>query len=63
MREYMTEHYHPNKVTVEEFVNLITDEDAIRNFVTNMNNLEQTSEERYPEEWIKTFAAWMEMEK
>ncbi len=57
----MTEQYHPDKVTVEEFIRLITNEELLRNFVINMNNLDQIPKERYPEEWIKTFAAWSEM--
>ncbi len=60
-RGYMTERYYPNKVSVEEFIKIISNEEALRNFVTNMNNLDQMPEERYPEEWIKTFSAWMEM--
>jgi hypothetical protein len=60
-REYMTEEYYPDKITVEKFVQIITNEELLRNFVTNMNNLDQIPQERYPEEWIKTFAAWAEM--
>ena len=61
MRNYMTEQYHPTASTVGEFVKTITNEKLLGNFVTNMNNPDSTPGERYPEEWIKTFAAWSEM--
>jgi len=60
-RNDITELYHPDKVTVEEFVRIITNEGALKAFVANMNNLDKLPEEQYPEEWIETFAAWMEM--
>ena len=53
----------PEKFTVEEFIEEITDPEINQSFINNMNNLEQIPEERYPEDWIQTYAAWMEMNK
>ena len=58
-RNPITETHHPDKLTVEEFINRLTKEEANRNFITNMNNLEMSN--KHAEEWIKIYAAWSEM--
>ncbi len=60
-REYITEMYYPEKVTVEEFIRILTRDKVNQSFITNMNNLDSIPQERNVEEWIKTYAAWSEM--
>ena len=58
-RNDMTEMYYPNKLIVEEFIQEIEDHETNLAFINNMHHLEIST--KYPEDWIKTYAAWMEM--
>ena len=64
-RERATEEYYPDKVTAQDFIRLITDTCDNHAFIKNMEHLANkdldTYYKRYPEDWIKMYAAWMEM--
>ncbi len=58
--------YYPEKLSVEEFIRAITKEHLNQSFITNMNNLAKEDSKlmprhQYAEDWIQTYAAWMEM--
>lgn len=59
MRNKDTEETWPDRLTIEEFISAITENDTNEGFIQNMHHLGINN--RYPEEWIKTYAAWMEM--
>ena len=56
-----TKIYYPNKMSVEDFIKAITDPATNKAFIENMKHLKVTP--KHAEEWIETYAAWMEMEK
>ena len=65
-RIFETAMYFPDKLTVEEFIEAITDPKINQSFVNNMNNLHEEDPKRFvdkmhAEVWIQTYAAWMEM--
>ena len=62
MRNWVTEHHFPDKVTVEEFFEILFDEEEKQGFIQNMKNL-QVEEKQFPEEWAHIFIAWKEMNK
>jgi len=60
-RNVITEMYHPSPMWAQEFVELISNPEALQNFVTNMNNLDMGP--KLPEEWAELFVKWMELNK
>jgi hypothetical protein len=56
----------PDEMTVEEFIDAITRYKTNQAFVDNMHHLEGGGpgmpKKRHAEDWIQTYAAWMEME-
>jgi hypothetical protein len=57
-----TKEYYPDKITVQEFANEIVQD--IGNFAVNIMDIQNNGgldPKMFPEEWIKLFAAWMEM--
>ena len=67
-RIFETAMTYPDKLTVEEFIQEITDEDRNPAFIDNMNHIREQDpswmdEKRHAEDWIQTYAAWMEMNK
>jgi len=60
MRNDITEMHFPDKVTIEEFFEILTDKEEIENFKLNMKDL-KVIEDKYPEEWVHLFCAWMEL--
>ena len=65
-RIFETAMYFPDELTVEEFIEAITRQEVNQAFISNMHNLEgpptQMPKEKHAEEWIQTYAGWMEME-
>ena len=53
--------FFPDKITVEEFIGIITNKDCNKAFVRNMHNLEQIQIYMFPEEWMNIFTAWKEL--
>lgn len=50
--------YYPNEVSVEHFIDIL--KDSFPAFEDNMQSLGLSN--RYPEEWMRLFVAWMEMD-
>jgi hypothetical protein len=59
IREETTAVFHPDKMTVDEFVDLI--KGSMDEFAKNMKGIRKDALE-FPEEWLETMAAWMEIE-
>jgi hypothetical protein len=58
----VTEEFHPEKLTLEEFQAEVVD--AINPFVANMKNLGDVAEQlKHIEEWYEQFLAWSEVEQ
>ena len=67
-RDPMTAHFYPDEMSVEEFIDEITNPVDNQNFIANMRHLQERGSrsmpvKRYPEDWIETYAAWKEMNK
>jgi hypothetical protein len=64
-RIFETAMSYPDKLTVEEFISEITNQKRNQAFIDNMHHLEGGStrmpKEKHAEDWIQTYAAWMEM--
>lgn len=67
-RIFETAMYYPDKLTVEEFIEAITDPKRNQAFIDNMHHLQKdvsflarSPERSHAEEWIQTYAGWMEM--
>ncbi len=65
-RIFETAMYFPDKLTVEEFIEAITDQKINQAFIDNINHLAEEDSERFStkehaEIWIQTYAGWMEM--
>jgi hypothetical protein len=65
-RVFETAMTFPDKLTVEEFIEEVTNPKRTKAFIANMNNLtnempDKMLKHQHAEEWIQTFAAWSEM--
>jgi hypothetical protein len=64
-RIFETAMSYPDKLTVEEFIEEITNRGRNQAFVDNMRHLTEEvgspPEKMHAEDWIQTYAAWMEM--
>ena len=62
VKRWMTLEYHPIKITLEEFVDEF--KESLEPFKQNMINLGgDLIEEKYIEQWVEIFLAWMEIEQ
>lgn len=59
-REWATEEYYPEKISLEDFFNIIDDRKARENFIENMKYLNQL-DLKYPEKWASMFCRWLEL--
>lgn len=62
MRDEITTIHFPDKVTIDEFFELLFDQEEKEAFVRNMERL-KVEVEQYPEEWAQTFLAWKELNR
>lgn len=61
-RNWATNNYYPDKMTVEEFIEII-DERSLKAFAANMNNHEDWRQKKYAEDWMDMFARWMDLDQ
>jgi hypothetical protein len=58
-REMMTSIYHPNRISVEDFILMISNMKTNKSFMENMKALDL--EDTYPEVWMELYTKWMEL--
>lgn len=59
IRKETTETFYPDKISLEDFKEVINGFEA---FVRNMENLGVSNKQKYIEEWVQTFLSWSEIE-
>lgn len=59
-RDVITSQYYPDKVLVDEFMNIINDSKSQENFIKNMKIL-FNNVVLYPEEWADYYIKWLEL--
>lgn len=59
-RHDMSEIYHPDKITLKDFVEEIRE--SLAPFQTNLLHLGDEDQEYYIEEWFEIFARWTEIQ-
>ena len=60
-RNLITEMHHPDRLSVEEFIELVSDRQGQANFIANMRNSKLGP--MYAEDWADIYVRWMEFNK